>query len=555
MKSLKQDKITNIAFYIDEDLVIYNPNRNFLRLINVVSDNINLKEILINDDYENIIESIKNNQKHFVTRIMARGIRLDVLLAFEYLGELIKVNMLLINNLYDEYENLNIKANEYESILTALNYCYWVYDFSSDSLVFKNTRDLGLLFQGTLKQGIDFINGYFDIFDEEDRVNSILLHNIKNSSCSQLYKYKTKDENSITLKIKEFVLGDKKYYVGLYLLENENIATNKYVEKKDGLTGLYNKKSIADIAKNHIDSNIEFSLAIIDIDRFKHFNDTFGHAYGDKVIVTVANVLKDAVKGIGYAGRIGGDEFMCIIEKTDEDSLRSVVRDIRLGVQWALNANTPDSVVTCSIGIARYPLNATDYKQMFEIADTCLYIAKNKGRNCYVIYKPEMHDGIIKSNNEAKKAEVISMQYYNNIMDQYNILNSVEKKSTDMFSLLSKYLGVDKITIYDSNYDLKKIYGDESKEPRKNFIKKDNYFKYYNSFGYFLMDNTNILDTLDKEKYDMYLSDNIATSLEVLKYDNSGNVLGLICFDKYKPAKTFKEDKVKFALFICGLLI
>lgn len=554
MNSKMQVRIKNITFYMNESLDIYEPNRNFLRLVNDISDNINLKKYLVNGDYENIIKSIKNKQNYFVTEIKARGEEHEVILFFEYVGELIKVDMLLLNNLYDEYKDLNVKVNEYESFLTFLNYHYWIYDISSDLLIFKSTRDLGLLFQGTLEQGIDYIKNYFNIFDEDDRVNNILLHNIKNSFCFQLYKYKTKNDISIALRTKEFYLGDKKYFVGFYMLENENILNEEYVEKRDELTNLYNKKTISDIAKNLINSHIEFSLAVIDIDRFKHFNDTFGHAFGDKVIVKIANVLKDAVKGVGYAGRIGGDEFMCVIERTDEESLRNVVRDIKLGVQWSLNASTTDSVVTCSIGIARYPLNVADYKQMFELADKCLYIAKNKGRNCYIIYKPEMHDEIIKSNNEAKKAESINKKFYNNVKEQYNILISAENKASNLLELLAKYLGVDKITIYDSNYNMVKVYGDNSIEPRRDFIKKDNYFKYFNSFGYFLMDNTAILDTLDKEKYDMYLKDDIFAALEVLRRDNKGNVLGLICFDKFKPAKTFNEDKVKFVLFICGLI-
>lgn len=554
MLSLNQDRVTDMSFFLDDDFVIHKPNRNFLRLVNVTDEVINLKDIIVSQDIEKLKNAVRAKAANFVSKIFAREKEMDVLFVFEYNSNLIEVNMLLLNNIHNVQHSLLMKTKEYETLLTSLDCYYWIYDSSDETVVFKNTRELGVLFQGKFELFHDFIVNYFNIKDY-NRVKDNLVYDLANGWANKTYKFSNKENDGITLKTKMFDVKGRSYYIGCYTFDNDIVPEGHYIEKRDGLTGVYNKNTIVDIVHNHIDAKIEFSLAVIDIDRFKIFNDTFGHAYGDKVIVTVANVIKDSVKGFGYVGRIGGDEFLCIIEKTDEEALRTVVRDIRLGVQWALPANTTDSVVTCSIGIARYPMNVNNYDELFDLADKCLYIAKNKGRNCYVIYKPNIHDSIIQQAEELKGNAAISREFYNNVKDQYAILEAIDNNDPNLYEMLAKYICVDKITIYDEYLNLSAIIGDKSKEPRRNFIKRDDYFKYYNNYGYFLMDNTNVLDTLDKEKFDMYLSDNIATSLEVIKKDRYGNIIGVICYDKYKPAKTFQEDKIKFALFISDLLL
>lgn len=553
-KSLNQERITNISFFIDEKYNVINANRNLLRLLNTTKSTFKITDFLNGDSIYRFYDVIAKKEKYFAGKLCARDTQIDCLFIFDYLYDVIRVNLVLLINLYESYNLLDFNTKQYEALLTSLEHYYWIYDPSEKSIIFKNTRELGVLFQGSIEKFFEFYVDYFNI-DNAERVYKHLVYDLDNRWGDKRYKFLTKNNDSIILKTKSFTVNGKTYFLGSYNFEADVLSGEKYIEKRDSLTGVYNKQTIEEMVINYIDAKKEFTLVMIDVDKFKQFNDNFGHAYGDRVLAIVANEIKDAIKTKGHVGRIGGDEFLCIVEEVNEEALRTIITDLRLAVQWALPAANTDGVVTCSIGIARYPLNTDNYDRLFDLADKCLNIAKNKGRNCYIIYKPLLHDSVIQASEEAQDESVKTSDYFNNVRQQYNILQAIENEHSNMFEMLASYLSVDKITIYDNNLDLVKIFGDASNEPRKKFIKKEDYFKFFNNYGYFLMDNANILDTLDKEKLDMYLSDNIATSLEVAKIDKQGNIIGLICFDKYKPAKTFLEDKVKFALFMSELLI
>lgn len=163
---------------------------------------------------------------------------------------------------------------------------------------------------------------------------------------------------------------------------------------KDATTGLLNKQTITDYIKNTLDGKPEgnYYLCVLDIDNFKYVNDNFGHMFGDEVLMTVADILKDAVGERGVVGRIGGDEMLLLLEKIkDRADLKSILRTIRTNVEWAYKGIRDDVHVTCSIGIAGYPKDGSNYDVLFKIADKMLYRAKENGKNRYIIYIPEIH--------------------------------------------------------------------------------------------------------------------------------------------------------------------
>lgn len=549
--SLNQERITNMTFFIDEKFNIINANRSLLRFLNITKTSINLKDFILRENIVDFNKVINDKEKFFATKINTKDAEIPSLLVFDYLYDVIRVELIVLANLYNSYNFLDFNNKQYESLLTTLDHYYWIYEPSDKSIVFKNTRELGVLFQGEIESFYEYFVEYFKI-DNAERALKHLAYDLNNNWADKRYKFVTSNNASIILKTKSFTSKGKTYFLGSYSFEDDVLSKEQYIEKRDPITGVYNRSTIEEMVKNYISSNREFSLVLLNVDKFKKFNDNFGHAYGDRVLATVANEIKDSIKSFGHVGRVSSDEFLCIIETINEDSLRAAITDMRSAVQWALPANNPESLVTCSFGIARFPLNTTDYDTLYDLADKCLEIAKSKGRNCYIIYKPALHDNIIKINEEKQEETYKTREYFNNVRQQYNILNSIDNHN--IYEMLANYLSMDKITIYDNNLNLIKIIGNDDKEPRSKYVKNIDYFKYFNEDGYFRMDNTNILDTLDKEKLDMYMLDNISSTLEIWKKDKDGNILGLICFDKYKPAKTFNDDQVKFALFISELL-
>ena len=162
-------------------------------------------------------------------------------------------------------------------------------------------------------------------------------------------------------------------------------------------TGLLDKQAIIDYAKSKMVEGSEgFSLCIMDIDNFKKINDTMGHSFGDKILLEVGKIVLDVLKNDGIAGRIGGDEIMLVINgKTDSNGLRSYLKAIRERVEKMRFDKDGYPLVTVSIGTGNYPKDVDSYDKLFNLADKMLYRAKNRGKNRYVMYNPEVHGPII----------------------------------------------------------------------------------------------------------------------------------------------------------------
>lgn len=164
------------------------------------------------------------------------------------------------------------------------------------------------------------------------------------------------------------------------------------LNKQDMMTGLLNKNTTEYLIKDYIDShrktNLLSILIIIDLDNFKHINDTFGHLEGDRVIVNAARIIHAVFEDAYAAGRIGGDEFLVFM--TEEVNLGLLQTKVEL-FQSRLHQSSfgPDGsyAVTASMGIGILSGEIKDtYESLFERADQALYRAKKDGRNTSHVY-------------------------------------------------------------------------------------------------------------------------------------------------------------------------
>lgn len=157
---------------------------------------------------------------------------------------------------------------------------------------------------------------------------------------------------------------------------------------RDGLTGAYNHRYFQEQLANEIKKaerfNKDLSLALLDVDHFKKFNDSFGHQEGDKVLRIVSDVIQGTVRDkIDTVARYGGEEFTVILPEADGNVGRDLAERIRKNVESYLFENNGKSLyrVTISVGVASYPFDARDQKGLIQSADQALYEAKNSGRN------------------------------------------------------------------------------------------------------------------------------------------------------------------------------
>jgi diguanylate cyclase (GGDEF)-like protein len=151
----------------------------------------------------------------------------------------------------------------------------------------------------------------------------------------------------------------------------------------DALTGCHNRRSFEMQLDKEIlmarRSHQPLSLVMLDLDRFKHLNDTAGHDAGDDALRRLAQCFKEELRGVDSAARFGGDEFALILPQAMVDGAVIVAERVRARVEQIY---IPDfGNLTASIGIATFPAHAASRAELFRAADDALYAAKRGGRN------------------------------------------------------------------------------------------------------------------------------------------------------------------------------
>jgi diguanylate cyclase (GGDEF)-like protein len=154
----------------------------------------------------------------------------------------------------------------------------------------------------------------------------------------------------------------------------------------DPLTGLYNRRYFAETAKVYIEKasrqNEPYFVMMLDLDRFKDVNDTYGHQTGDQVLKRVASVVKHIIRPYDLLARYGGEEFVLLAMEVDDHVAWQLAERIRGAIE-NMDSDYPEGSVgktTCSIGIAKSSANET-VEDMIGKADKALYMAKKAGRN------------------------------------------------------------------------------------------------------------------------------------------------------------------------------
>jgi diguanylate cyclase (GGDEF)-like protein/PAS domain S-box-containing protein len=169
-----------------------------------------------------------------------------------------------------------------------------------------------------------------------------------------------------------------------------------HASQHDFLTGLPNRMLLNDrlgqaiaLAQRH---NGHIAVLFLDLDGFKHINDSLGHVIGDRVLQSVAGRLQQHVRIPDTVSRQGGDEFVLLLQEVQrpEDAAITARRVLR-ALSEAHSINQHDLFVTASIGVSMYPDDGLDAETLLKNADTAMYQAKESGRQCYRFFKPVMN--------------------------------------------------------------------------------------------------------------------------------------------------------------------
>lgn len=169
-------------------------------------------------------------------------------------------------------------------------------------------------------------------------------------------------------------------------IEQERLRTEA---ERDGMTGLLNKTAMQLYCAAHLsksDFNDCHALFMIDTDNFKSVNDTLGHGVGDDTIKFVAGNIRNVFRDTDLVGRMGGDEFMVLMNHTTLEIAVDRARRLNDKIRSDVESGGESVHISCSIGIAFFAKDGEDYDSLYRAADAALYEAKESGKDCYRIY-------------------------------------------------------------------------------------------------------------------------------------------------------------------------
>ena len=263
------------------------------------------------------------------------------------------------------------------------------------------------------KHNIKTIDNLFDICDEKEVKTDF------NQQESDLIQVQTKKNKSLYLAYSPLKINDwmicyivpvhvaqesytfiKHYetllatFLGLIVLSlmiylaHSNSRENKYLihlSEIDPLTSVFNKETTQKLIDQKLKNHEQFCFLILDVDDFKSVNDNYGHAVGDKVLKNLSDLFKNHFRQTDIVGRIGGDEFIILIE--DEHIAESRIQSLLKKVNELKIEELQDFKLSISVGMAFAPSNGTTFMELYRHADHALYQTKRTGKNNYKIYK------------------------------------------------------------------------------------------------------------------------------------------------------------------------
>lgn len=154
----------------------------------------------------------------------------------------------------------------------------------------------------------------------------------------------------------------------------------------DSLTGIYNRRHLIESGQREFSRSRRFqrplSVILLDIDRFKVVNDTYGHPVGDQVLQVLTRRIQTMIREIDILGRYGGEEFIIVLPETQRDAAAIVAERLRMCAgNIPIQTSRGNVVITLSLGIAEDSYEVTDFEALVARADEAMYAAKNAGRD------------------------------------------------------------------------------------------------------------------------------------------------------------------------------
>lgn len=451
--------------------------------------------------------------------------------------QLIAQDIIVISNDFDMYYH---RVRKYRAIMNVIEEKIFEYDTSNRMLTIYCYRNN----KSEIFERMDLIEWRESCIDKGYVTGDDVIHfeALCTSMLSGMTNFMVKFSSSIMSKGERvdnlvfkgqalMVESDKRLTVGVISEPDKRTRTvQEHVDmdeaKLDSATGIYNKKAITDMITEEINKaagenkNIQMYLMILDIDNFKSVNDSYGHYFGDEVIKSFADSLRISVGGRGLVGRIGGDEFMVLLKDVSVEEVRIMLKSMRKGLKVLLAQKQPEYLFSTSIGISQFSKDGTDFETLFKIADAALYIAKEKGKDRYIIYDYDKHGDILAD----MKHDIAFGNEFMKPMAKYELAANIVMKVSlgqikimDVLSEVTDKLNIHGISIFTGN-DMKCIYSTghyKIKVENASYIYKDGYESHFDEYGINCVNNIASLTIEFPEAFGSLRDNNICSFVQM----------------------------------------
>ncbi len=340
------------------------------------------------------------------------------------------------NELYFNEEKIRQHEEMYRLVAEGANDALWMWDIVTDA---NTVSERGRQLLGLSEQAINTKKKWKNLIHPEDlpHVQAALEEHLSNRNpfYRSEYRVASPEGGYRWILSRGKVLADSDGRPVRMAGSYTDITDRKFKEEKirhmayyDVLTGLANRELLTETINKALiaarQEGTQGAVLFIDIDNFKLINDTYGHSWGDKLLVNISGKLTDLVYGSGMVARWGGDEIIIFLPSIGNgDEFTAYVDTIMRLLEQPIPVNEHVFYITVSAGVALFPEHGDNIDELLRNADTAMYSAKNSGKRTYIMFDKAMHDAVVeKTQMEARLRKTLEhSEFILHYQPQYNV--------------------------------------------------------------------------------------------------------------------------------------